>query len=106
MGFGVEQAPSVAALVRGLIDERPPRPQVLIADFDAMSAADVLHLHQVRERGWFGSIVALGAVPEDLRVSLNIETILKRPFTSETLRKAMTQIGLDRPTTNMPKLAR
>ena len=93
-------------IVRALIEDPPPRPQMLVADFDDLTAGDVLDLHSIRERGWFGSVIALGSVAGDLRTSLNIERVLPRPLGSEALRSAVTKIGLDRATTKMPKLKR
>ena len=93
----------MAELIWALTQDVPPRPQILVADFDSMSPGEVLELHSARER-WFGSIIALGAVTDDLKASLNIEYVLGRPLGSETLRKAIGQVGLDRPTTKMPKL--
>jgi len=96
--------PSVAEIVRALVDDPPPLPQVLIADFDAMKAADVLHLHGIRERGWFGSIIALGEVAGSLKTSLNVERVLARPLGANVLRSAVSRIGLDLPTTKIPKI--
>ena len=103
-GYEREIAATVRELVYLLVAEGPQRPQVLIADLDGMSAADVLELHSIRERGWFGSIIALGTVAQDLRTSLNIEHVLARPLQGGALRKALAKIGLDRPTTKIPKL--
>ena len=80
-------------------------PGPAIADFDAMTPVDVLQLHSIRE-GWFGTIIALGTVSDDLRTSLNIDRVLQPPFGSEVLRKAVTDVGLARPTTRMKKLER
>ena len=93
-------------IVRALVEDPPPHPQMLVADFDDLTAGDVLDLHSIRERGWFGSVIALGNVADELRNSLNIERVLPRPLGSEVLRTAVTKIGLDRPTTKMPKLKR
>lgn len=102
----VQRAPSVKLLVAELIDSHPPRPQIAIVDFDALTPADVLHLHSIREQGWFGTLIALGSVSQDLRTSLNIGCVLPRPLGSEVLRKAITDVGLHRPTTRIRKLER
>jgi hypothetical protein len=90
---------TIREVVAALTDESPPRPQILIADFDAMSAPDTLHLHEVRER-WFGVIVALGRVSQDLVKSLRIEHVLTRPLKGDALRRATG--GLTGPTTRIP----
>jgi hypothetical protein len=97
-------ARSVRDAVAALIEDPPPRPQIMVADFDSMSAADVLHLHAIRDGGWFGSMIAIGSVGADLRSSLNIDHVLERPLTTEMLRNSVKQIGLDRATTKMPTL--
>jgi hypothetical protein len=68
----LEVAQSVRQLVRVLTEEAP-RPQLLIIDLNSINAAELLHLHSIREQGWFGAIVALGRVPASLRKSLSIE---------------------------------
>jgi hypothetical protein len=67
-----------------------------------MSAADVLQLHAIRDGGWFGALIAIGNVSDDLTKSLNIDRVLARPLVDEVFRKAVNQVGLDRPTTRIP----
>src|SRR5215831_19400806 len=74
IGFSVEQ------VVSALVEDPPPRPQVLVADFDDINPAEILHLHVLRDQGWFGRIIALGSVPMALRNSLAIEHVLGAPF--------------------------
>jgi hypothetical protein len=71
--LAVEVADSVKRVVEILTDESAPRPQLLIVDFNSMSAGELLHLHSIREQGWFGNVVALGRVPASLRKSMAIE---------------------------------
>src|SRR5678816_970761 len=68
----LQVARSVERVIAALIDEPPPRAQLLLADFDALSPADVVQLHDLRGRGWFGAILALGRVPPEFGPSLNI----------------------------------
>jgi hypothetical protein len=68
----LEVAQSVRQLVRVLTEEAP-RPQLLVIDLNSVTAAELLHLHSIRDQGWFGAIVALGRVPASLRKSLSIE---------------------------------
>lgn len=85
---------SVAPVIAALIDDPPPRAQLLLADFDALSPGDVVQLHDVRERGWFGAILALGRVPAEFGASLNIRRILPRPLAGDAVRRAVAAIGL------------
>src|ERR1043165_8468974 len=48
---------SVSHVVSALTEDPPPRPHILVADFDDIGAAEVMHLHVLREQGWFGRIV-------------------------------------------------
>jgi hypothetical protein len=87
----VQVARSVRDLVCALVDDPPPRPQLLVADFDAMNAGELLHLHAIREQGWFGNIVALGTVPIALRGSLRTEKVIAPPYPPGALRAAISQ---------------
>jgi hypothetical protein len=98
--------PGVREVVQALVDDPPPRPQILVVDIDAAAAADVLYLHALRDRGWFGSIIGLGTVSADLQSSLVIERVIPRPFLPNALKRAVQQVGLDRATTRMPRLNR
>ena len=60
----------VEHVVSALVEDPPPRPQVLVVDFDAIKPVDLMQLHDVRERGWCGRIIGLGVVPPALRASL------------------------------------
>jgi hypothetical protein len=102
--FSLQVARSAREIVTALVDDPPPRAQILVSDFDALSASDVLGLHAIRDRGWFGSIVALGNVSPELRASLSVEQVLGRPLVAEQLRTAVTRVGLDQATRRIPKL--
>jgi hypothetical protein len=71
--LSIEVAPTVKRVVETLVATEGPRPQILIVDFNSMTAGELLHLHSIREQGWFGNIIALGRVPPSLRKSINIE---------------------------------
>jgi len=93
---------SVAQVVSALVEDPPPRPQILVADFDDMDPGELMHLHVLREQGWFGRIIALGDVPPTLRSSLSIECVLGAPFVRDALRDVLTTTGFIAPTTRMP----
>lgn len=95
---------SVAHVVSALVEDPPPRPQILIADFDDLAAVEVLRLHVLREQGWFGRIIALGSVPVALRTSLAIEHVLGAPYVRDSLRDVITNSGFVTQTTKLPVL--
>lgn len=95
----------VAHIVSALVEDPPPRPQVLVVDFDAMSAIDVMQLHAIREHGWCGRIIGLGVVPPPLRASLGIERVLNTPFDSNSLRDAVVEIDFEKKTQAIPVMA-
>lgn len=72
-GLTTQFVRSVSEVVAALVESPPPRPQILIVDPSSLSAGDLLHLHSIREQGWFGHIIAIGRVPLPLRESLRIE---------------------------------
>src|SRR5688572_18513681 len=104
--LSLQTAQTLPEVVTALVGESSSRPQMLILDFDALDAGSVLHLHTIRERGWFGAIIALGSVPKDLVRSLSIATVLPRPLDAEALRRAVEAAGLVKATTKMLKLER
>ena len=88
----------VLALV---MEDGLPRPQLLVLDFDSLSAAEVLELHALRERGWFGTILAIGKVHPALRKSLRIEQVLGT-LVDNALRGAVSDLGFDAKTRRLP----
>ena len=94
---------TVREVVTALIDDPPPRAQLLIADVTAMTPVDVLQLHEIRERGWFGVIVAIGAVPDELRASLAIDRVVA-PFGVHAVREAVDAVGVNKATTRMSRI--
>jgi hypothetical protein len=101
--LSIQIARTVREVVAALVEDPPPRAQILIVDLDALGPADVLHLHSIREGGWFGTIIAIGSVSEALRISLNIDRVLPPSPDSDALRKAVAEVGLDRATTKIPR---
>jgi hypothetical protein len=95
---------NVEQIVAALIEDPPPRPQVLVVDFDTISAGDLLHLHAVREHGWCGRIIGIGVVPAPLRASLGIERVLNTPLVRDTLRDSISEIGFHASTRRIPVL--
>ena len=95
---------SVAQVVSALTEDPPPRPQILVADFDDVSPVEVLHLHVLREQGWFGRIIALGNVPGELRSSLGVDCVFSGQPPRGALRDAVTDTNFVAATTRMPVL--
>jgi len=96
---------SVAQVVSALTEDPPPRPQILVADFDDMDAGELFHLQVLREQGWFGRIIALGDVPLALCESLSIDRVIGAPFPRDALREAISETGGGpRNTTKMPAI--
>jgi hypothetical protein len=102
--LSLAQARTVTDIVRALVDDPPPRPQLLVADLEHLSGTEIVELSGLRDEGWYGSVIALGAVPEVLRTTLDIECVLARPFGSEVLRKMVHVVGLERATARIPKI--
>ncbi|CAN5541173.1 hypothetical protein BH11MYX1_BH11MYX1_30180 [soil metagenome] len=100
----LQVARSVDHAVSALVEDPPPRATILVCDFDALDAAQLMELHQVRECGWFGAIIGLGHVPAPLRTSLAITHVLAPPFTKHMLRSAIARAGIGVSTTRMPRL--
>lgn len=103
----IQLARSVAHVVAALVEDPAPRPQLLVIDIDALSAGELFHLHQIRERGWFGAVVALGSVPVSLRVSLGIVRAIGVPFIPDALRQELVKhrCAVECQTTQIPRVA-
>jgi hypothetical protein len=95
IGFSVDQ------VVSALVEDPPPRPQVLVADFDAMGPGELMQLHVLRDRGWFGRIIALGDLPPSLRSSLAIDRVLGTSLIRNALREVI-NIELIAPQARIP----
>lgn len=98
IGYSVEQ------VVSALVEDPPPRPQILVADFDDIAPLGILQLHVLREQGWFGRIVALGTVPNALRISLAIEHVIAPPYVRNALSDVISNVGFVTQTTKLPIL--
>lgn len=85
----VQSCRSFAMAVAALLDDPPPRAQVLVVDFDALSALDLVALCSLRERGWFGAVVAIGDVDQGLAYAANIAHVVRPPCSSGALRSAL-----------------
>jgi hypothetical protein len=75
----------VRTVVCALVKDPPPRPQVLIVDFDAISAGELFELHAVRHEGWTGRLIGLGDVPPELVTSLEVDHVFTAPFVRDSL---------------------
>jgi hypothetical protein len=75
----------VRTVVAALVRDPPPRPDILVVDFDAVSPAELLELHAVRQEGWFGRLIALGSVSPELCTTLGIDHVLQEPLVRDSL---------------------
>lgn len=96
--IAIETAFDVADVIECVLDSRP---QIVVLDFDALTRAEILDLHRIRERSWFGTIFAIGKVPVGLRKSLRIEQVLPS-LVDNSLRTAVAEIGFDAQTRRLP----
>lgn len=85
----VQTAYSVRQILMALCEDPPPRPQVLVIDLGTLGPGEIKQLHQIRERGWFGTVVAIGHAPQSIRRSLQIERVLGAPLVEGALAAAI-----------------
>jgi hypothetical protein len=100
----VQIAFSIDHVVSALVEDPPPRPQILVADIDVMDPGELLHIHVLREQGWFGRIIALGTLPDPLRVSLGVERVIDPPFPCNSLRDVIINNAFFDQTMKLPVL--
>ena len=81
----IQVARKVRTAVSALLRDPPPRPQVLIVDFDAVSPGELLELHAIRDEGWQGRLIGLGNIPQELVRSLGIDHVLLAPLVRDSL---------------------
>ena len=103
-GYLIQVARSTRTLVNALALDPPPRPQVLVIEIDPLTPVELFELHRLRDNGWFGSIIALGNVPDSLRRSLGIEIIFPRSPAASLLRETISNLPFDAQTTRLPVL--
>jgi hypothetical protein len=75
----------VRTVVSALVRDPPPRPQVLIIDFDAVSPGELIELHAIRHEGWSGRLIGLGTIPPELRASLGVDHVFTEPLVRDSL---------------------
>jgi hypothetical protein len=85
ISISIQVGRRVRNVVSALVRDPPPRPHVLIVDFDAVSPAELIELHAIRDEGWTGRLIGLGNVPPDLRASLDVEQTLPEPLVRDSL---------------------
>jgi hypothetical protein len=98
----VQTARSMRGLIKALVEDPSPSPNLLIVDLDALSPADLMELHSIRHLGWFGTILALGHVPAALRDSLTIAQTLSPPYVQYQLHDAIIELRTPAPTVRIP----
>jgi hypothetical protein len=104
LGVEMELSRNVAELVCTLIDNPPPRPQLLFIDFSVLTPGELLHLHTIREHGWFGTVIALGKVSLALRQSLVIDKMLEATGSLTALRNAVANVSHGAQTIRVPRI--
>jgi hypothetical protein len=97
-------ARNVSHAVSALVEDPPPRATIFVVDFDAIGAAELFELHSIRERGWFGAVIALGKVSAELKTSLAIAHVLSPPLRRGAISTAISRAGVGLATTKIPKL--
>lgn len=103
-GARLQTARSMTAVIEALVHDPTPRPHVLIVDVDALDPGELLELHSLRTLGWFGSLIALGNLPVELRKSLSADYVLKPPFHKNALRNAIAAVRTPPATRRIPVL--
>ena len=81
----IQVARKVRTVVSALVRDPEPRPQVLIVDFDSMSAGELLELHAIRDEGWMGRLIGMGGVTPELIASLGVEQVFRAPLIRDSL---------------------
>ena len=104
LGVVLQIARNVAELVSALVEDPPPRPQLLFVELTTMSAGELLHLHTIRELGWFGAVIAIGKAPLALRQSLMIERVLSPHASHDSVRGAIANIAPGAQTLRVPRI--
>jgi len=95
---------ALADVVTSLTLVPPPWPQLLIVDADAIAPAEVELLSVIRTAGWPGMVIAIGEASAHLERSLGIDLVLPRTLECELLRKALKNVGSQRPTIPMRRI--
>lgn len=93
---------NVENVIAALIEDPPPRPAILVVDFDEMDPGEMLQLHALRERGWCGVIIGVGMIPIPLRSSLGIERVVSLPAADGDLASAIEAVGFTSQTVRIP----
>ena len=70
-----------------LLGSSGPPPRILIVDFE--NAPPIDQLRQLRERGWRGTLFAIGNVAGDVEQSLAIDCVLASKLTSKELKRVV-----------------
>jgi hypothetical protein len=104
-GVTLQIGQSIDQVVSALCEDPPPRPQILIVDLDALGGGELMHLHLVRERGWFGKIIALGHAPAQLVMSLGVACVIGLPCPAGALARVVDATEFIAPTTRIPVLS-
>jgi hypothetical protein len=81
----VQVGRSARNVVAALTRDPPPRPDVLVIDFDAIAPVDLVELHAIRPGGWCGRMIGVGDVTPELCASLGVDHVLAPPLVRDSL---------------------
>jgi hypothetical protein len=101
-GCMMQSARSIQGLTKALTLDPAPRPNLLIIDLDGIEPVELIALHELRQQGWFGSIIGVGHAPAALRTSLMIDQVLTPPLVQDQLRDAIAELRAPQPTVRLP----
>lgn len=89
--------PGIDELLALVRNDKPDRPDLLIADFDSLSRTQLQDLRTIGRQQYAPTMIALGVVPADVFWALDIEHEIPRPLGSESLRQAVCDALRNRP---------
>lgn len=88
---------SIEEVVRTLTEQSSQLPEALVGDFSAVDAGEEPLLCSIRERGWSGTVIAIGSISPGLREALRVDSVLDATLASADLRTALSPFGVTRP---------
>lgn len=100
----VQTGRSLEDLVCALVEDPPPRPQVLVADFESMSRDELDKVAQIRQLGWFGMVFTVGRTSMAIRNTLHIERVFPTPLQRNALKAAIAGVSHEAQTLRIARI--